>query len=463
MKVLRAITATCVALIATALPAFETECVPGSLPTALREHRNISTLVLSGSAGASDLFFIADSLPTLTDLDISGISIAAYHGKRLKGNTVYPEDAIPAGTFGGTKLQRVILPPGISVGDMAFASTALRSILVPARTRIGEGAFADCRTLTEAKIQGDISSARHAFRNCTALVNTDIGATTTIPDGAFAGCTSLSEINNTESLRSIGKEAFYGTASLKNFVFAPGLAYIGDRAFASSGLTEISLPESLANIGNGAFFDCKNLVKVILPSSALSLSDYLFTNSPIADMPIPENLQSIGRYAMKGSSLVAVLLPSSFGSIGDGAMEDSKCLRAIDVNALASVPATGADVWAATNVADVKLYVGANKADFESVPQWQDFDITEGTSGVETPANGHHIKARFTDNILTLSSDGPDISEVLIAKASGEPVINTKPNAPVCVADLRNLRKSTTIIISATLADGSRSILKFAL
>ena len=219
---------------------------------------------------------------------------------------------------------------------MAFASTALRSILVPARTRIGEGAFADCRTLTEAKIQGDISSARHAFRNCTALVNTDIGATTTIPDGAFAGCTSLSEINNTESLRSIGKEAFYGTASLKNFVFAPGLAYIGDRAFASSGLTEISLPESLANIGNGAFFDCKNLVKVILPSSALSLSDYLFTNSPIADMPIPENLQSIGRYAMKGSSLVAVLLPSSFGSIGDGAMEDSKCLRAIDVNALAS-------------------------------------------------------------------------------------------------------------------------------
>ena len=108
MKVLRAITATCVALIATALPAFETECVPGSLPTALREHRNISTLVLSGSADASDLFFIADSLPTLTDLDISGISIAAYHGKRLKGNTVYPEDAIPAGTFGGTKLQRVI-------------------------------------------------------------------------------------------------------------------------------------------------------------------------------------------------------------------------------------------------------------------------------------------------------------------------------------------------------------------
>ncbi len=460
---LRVITAIFTAIATFSLAAFETECVPGSLPSSLREHKNISSLVLTGTADASDLFFIADSLPVLIELDISGLDIAAYYGKKIKGSTVYPESAIPAGTFGGSKLQSVALPEDVTIGDMAFASTPLRSIIIPARTKVGAGAFADCSRLTEISVKGDISAACYIFRNCSRLVKANLGSTTTIPEGAFAGCSALSSIEGTGNLKDIGTEAFQDTRSLEKFSFIPGLASIGDRAFQSSGITEIALPETLATIGNGAFFDCNNLTKVILPPSLLSMSNYLFANSPVADMTIPENLRSIGQYSLKGSSLVAIVLPSSLESIGNGAMEDSKQLRSIDVNTLKAVPATGADVWAATDVANVKLYVGTNKADFESAPQWQDFDITEGVSDIETPAYGNRISASLKGNILTLSSDGPAISYVLIVKASGEPVLNTNPEIPVCVADLRSLPKGTVIIVTATLADGAGTILKFAL
>jgi len=55
------------------------------------------------------------------------------------------------------------------------------------------------------------------------------------------------------SLREIGDEAFYGDESLNEVVIPYGTEYIGERAFACSGLRKITIPETLMLIAPSAF------------------------------------------------------------------------------------------------------------------------------------------------------------------------------------------------------------------
>lgn len=465
MRRLWAILTAALVLTASTAAAYELDCVPGSVASSLKGHRDIGTLTLSGSADASDLFFIADSLPVLAELDIRALSIAPYHGKRLKGHTVYPAATIPAGTFGGSKLQKIALPAGLTLGDMAFASSALRSVEIPEGTvALGDGVFADCRSLAEVTLRGDVKTGSHTFHNCVALAKANLGGVRSIADGAFAGCTALAAVEGLQRLEAIGDEAFRGTAlSALDLGEAP-LRSIGKHSFAASALAEVALPPTLATVGNGAFFGCPNLKKVIMPASLAAISDYMFTNSPVENLEIPRNAQSIGRYALKGSGLVAVVLPAALENIGDGAMEDMQVLRKVDATALSSVPSTGNAVWADVDVKNVKLYVGArNKADFENSPQWQDFDIVAVAASAEAPAVSSSLRGMADGGIIILESDGSDIARLQIFKVSGEPVLDIAPDATRCTADLRRLPAGSIVVVAATLADGTRSILKFAL
>lgn len=449
---------------ATTLHALNVESEAGALASALGADRGVTALTVSGTADASDLFFIADSLPALTSLDISALEIVPYHGRKIKGSTAYPTATIPAGAFGGSHLEYVVLPQGVTIGEMAFASSGLRAVQLPAGSHVMAGSFADCRALTTVSIAPDVVLGADAFRNCTALATASLGGISSIPEGTFAGCTSLSTVNGTSGIKDIGKEAFARTSSLKSFSFPEGLAAIGVRAFAGSGLEEAGLPASVSEIGREAFFGCPGLRKVVLPASLATLGDYVFANSPVAGLTLPRNLKTIGRFALRSTALVAVDLPASLESIGDGAMEAMNELLAIDVSALEAVPATGEAVWAGVDVSGVKLYVGTDKAGFASAHQWQDFEIVSGSGSAEAPlAPESGVFASFSDGILTLVSAGADISRVLVYKISGERVLDMAPGAPSCVTDLRSLPAGSIIAVAAILTDGTRSIFKFAL
>ncbi|MBR0463530.1 MAG: leucine-rich repeat domain-containing protein, partial [Clostridia bacterium] len=59
-----------------------------------------------------------------------------------------------------------------------------------------------------------------------------------------------------ESVVSIEEEAFAGNAAVTELVVPEGVAAIGERAFAESGLTEITLPSTLTSIADDAFDGC---------------------------------------------------------------------------------------------------------------------------------------------------------------------------------------------------------------
>ena len=110
-------------------------------------------------------------MPALTDVDLSGVAIAAYSGYEGPGGTwitYYPADGVPNFAFcnqnmyqGKTSLNSIILPASItSIGNSAFKNCeGLSTINVPPLvTSIGNSAFSYCKRLIAINIPSLVTS-----------------------------------------------------------------------------------------------------------------------------------------------------------------------------------------------------------------------------------------------------------------------------------------------------------------
>ncbi len=153
---------------------------------------------------------------------------------------------------------------------------------------------------------------------------------TSIGREAFFRCYGLRSIHIPESIKSIGKYAFYELDSLVSIsvdkrnrvydsrencnaiiktktnelvlgcqetVIPNTVTSIGASAFAScSHLTTILIPNSVKTIGSGAFFRCGSLTAITIPNSVTSIGDYAFHYCySLASVSISSSVTSIGR------------------------------------------------------------------------------------------------------------------------------------------------------------------------
>lgn len=89
---------------------------------------------------------------------------------------------------------------------------------------------------------------------------------------AFAGCVNLHTVTFASSravgaqtaLREIGDGAFSGCEKLETFDLPYGVASIGARAFADTGLTEVTVPNTVNYIGEAAFSGCTGLKTIVV-------------------------------------------------------------------------------------------------------------------------------------------------------------------------------------------------------
>jgi hypothetical protein len=172
-----------------------------------------------------------------------------------------------------------------------------------------------------------------------------------IPDGikqiataAFRGCSGLTSVTIPNSVTSIGKLAFEGTAFYNNpSNWDKGALYLGDclirladgyvgdynikestRLIADgafdgcSGLSSITIPNSVTSIGEDAFYDCSGLTSVTIPNSVTSIGEYAFYDcSGLTSVTIGNSVTSIGDRAFLGcSSLTSITIPNSVTEIG---------------------------------------------------------------------------------------------------------------------------------------------------
>ena len=79
-----------------------------------------------------------------------------------------------------------------------------------------------------------------------------------------------------DSVKIIGNGMFKDLKNLKTVKLGSGVEYIGQRAFANSGITQIALPKGLKKIDSAMFMNCKSLTSVDLPSTLTEIGEFVF-------------------------------------------------------------------------------------------------------------------------------------------------------------------------------------------
>lgn len=466
----------------------EVQCTPGSLSAAVADAAAVTELKLTGSVDASDLFFIDSSMPSLRSLDLSGVTVAAYSGDKLRGLSNYPAATIPANAFTGNAITSLTLPAAeVTIEAAAFAGTAITGLTLPANvTLAGDGAFSSCPQLLQATV-GTPNTGNFTFAGCSKLEKVTFRGTTVLGTGAFEDCTALTDVEGTSSVATVGAKTFDGCSSLTEFAFGAALESIGARAFASTGLidadltsaprlrslgewafahcpalTAVQMPAALASVGKGAFFDCASLVSANFPPA--TLNDYVFKGAALTNVSpdILANLDKIGDYALMGASGISELhLGNSLDSIGTGAMVNMTGLRSIDAQSLDHVPALGEDVWGGVEQSAVKLSAAPEMvSEFAATPQWQDFHIEAMSTAAPIITTGETgLQGRFDGATLLLRSQGADITTVSLYDTSGTLLTSQAIGTSEAAVDTSAFTTNIYIVV-AELNGELRAVLK---
>lgn len=109
-----------------------------------------------------------------------------------------------------------------------------------------------------------VSIGVEAFANCSGLKNIKFGnSLTSIGEHVFPSCTNLERVIIPDSITSIGESAFEGCSSLTSVVIGKNVKSIGSYAFYScDSLESITIPASVTTIESYAFSFCDNLTSV---------------------------------------------------------------------------------------------------------------------------------------------------------------------------------------------------------
>lgn len=461
--------------------ALELNVQPGQLASAVgSEAAAVTSLTLSGSVDASDLFYISSSMPELRSLNMGSCAVSAYSGAAINGVNTFAANTIPAGVFAGTVLEEIVLPEEgrLYIGEFAFAGSGIRSLVLPAGTQeLGAGAFSSCPQLVKVVFKSNVSSGGYVFKSCPALYEVDLSGVTVLNGAEFADCVSLEVVTNTNALTVIGPEAFEGCENLHNFSFGTSLKSIGDEAFAGSGLQHVDLfdckslssvgawafaknpvlesvrfPVSLQSIGEGVFFDCSALKTLNIPENCTVIPAYAFKSAALpSSLVIPEGVQEIANHSMLKSGVTELTIPASLERIGDNAMEGMSSLQTIQASEVTGVPELGEDVWKDVNAASVTLNVNKDYVeDYKGASQWQDFHII----GVATLVNPIDTPERYLrghiegDDLVIVSSE--DIEDVKVYTILGVLVAEARPESAECRIDLSRSNAPYLIIYCKT-------------
>ena len=231
------------------------------------------------------------------------------------------------------------------IGDEAFAYSDIKAISLPDTiTEIGFEAFSHSSLAGEIIIPADVTVIKDGTFEGTRITGVTIPASVSVIESwAFNNCMSLENVTFKEGsiLESIGDYAFSGDRALKSIAVPENVSFLGEAAFARTGLESFEMPASLTEIpdelltgsniqsviipsrveriGNGAFESCRKLTDVAVRANNLTeIGDWAFAYAPITSFPMPETVTSIGSLAFAYTKLETVDIPDRVTEIKEG-------------------------------------------------------------------------------------------------------------------------------------------------
>ena len=166
---------------------------------------NVTKLTVTGTLNDDDFTCMRETMTSLVDVDLSGITNTTGINFNDKSNLIkilLPENLTYIGNSAFkdcSHLTSISIPNSVtSIGFYAFyCCFSLASITIPnSVTSIGFYAFFSCDALTSISIPNSVTSIGHnAFRDCSSLTSITIpNSVTSIGDYAFSWCPSLTSI-----------------------------------------------------------------------------------------------------------------------------------------------------------------------------------------------------------------------------------------------------------------------------
>lgn len=166
------------------------------------------------------------NLENITSLSLS---IPACYGD-YKIIEIYDE------VFRETDFTHITLPEGLkTLGSRVFKNSAIKEIVLPnSLTAMGTECFDNCQNLKKITFGTGL---------------------TDLPLGAFSSCRKLEKVILPEGIETIGEEAFSSLPALKELALPNTLREIGPYAFFAAGTDslDIQIPENVEIIGKDAF------------------------------------------------------------------------------------------------------------------------------------------------------------------------------------------------------------------
>jgi len=364
----------------------------GTLSMVLTKLDKASTtnLTLTGLIDARDFLIIRDSIPNLSIVDLSDVTIVEYIGTEGTGGSSlidYPADVLPEIAFNS------------NLGNYTF-----KSILLPQTIKsIGAYAFNNCKAITSFSIPSSVTYIDHAaFQNCIGLTTITIpNSVTFINESAFAGCTNLTSVYIPSSVTSIVMTAFAFCSHLKFVTIPSSITQIDNNMFLEdSSLYTVILPPTITSIGNQAFYSCTSLQTITIPASVNSIGTYAFINCT-------------GLTSVYSLSSTPVNLTSSTAVFGN--VKYSNCTLYVPMGSMTAYQS--ANQWSAfTKIVELNMPVSTNSISITACESYT-FNGTNYTSSgaynqiLKNIAGGDSIiTLNLTINNLPTVTLGSDIS-----------------------------------------------------
>ena len=310
--------------------------------------------------------------------------------------------------------------------------------------------------ITQVEVgEGVTSLTKGTFSHMSNLQSATLPSTlTSIPDFLFAGDASLSSVTfpSGSNVTYIWGYAFVLCSSLRSFEIPQTVTYVGEAAFARSGLETVTLPEACTSFASarnndattGVFADCPNLTSVAILGNITAVWNYTFYGSSnLSRVVLPDSVQTIEEGAFVGTGIT-----SASPAADEPSLKLPANLRKVDAGAFANTPSLTSVTLPASVQTLSSVLKGMDALSSVTITSADVATLDASGSAFAPSSAAAHLDVRFASSVDALSGAAlADLSSARNARFAFE-----GPNVFTYTAGSANLSGVPQPL--ATLADG---------